>query len=90
MPSMTRKLLGVDTQPYEAFGRVVRAARQERELSQEELGARSDLDRTYISGVERGKRNPTIQSIWLIAGGLGMKPSELMAEVEQLLGSGGL
>ena len=85
---MTRKLLAVSLQPYEAFGRVVRTVRTERGLSQEELGARSDLDRTYISGVERGKRNPTIQSIWLIAGGLGVEPSELLVRVEAALKQG--
>lgn len=45
-----------------AFGRAVRRQREELAISQEELGFRSELDRTYISGIERGVRNPTLLS----------------------------
>lgn len=40
-----------------AFGLRLRELRIERGLSQEELGLRAELDRTYISGIERGTRN---------------------------------
>lgn len=51
-------------------GPAIRAFRLDAELSQEELAARADLDRTYISGVERGRRNPTLGSLQAICAAL--------------------
>ncbi len=68
----------------EAFGRAVRERRLDAGLSQERLGYQSGLDRTYISGVERGVRNPTLAVIWKLAEGLDTTPSELLARSEQL------
>lgn len=45
------------------FGQRVRELRKERGWSQEEFADRCELDRTYISGIERGVRNPTLLSI---------------------------
>jgi len=72
-------------QPQEAFGKAVRLRRHELELSQEELGARCGLDRTYVSGIERGERNPTIQTIWALSKGLSVAPSELLSRAERRL-----
>lgn len=80
---MSRKQIHAPLQPNEAFGQVVRSLRKEIGISQEQLGWRCDLDRTYISGIERGERNPTIQSIWLIAEGLDEPPSLLIARTEE-------
>jgi transcriptional regulator with XRE-family HTH domain len=60
------------------FGYALRAIRNSRNLSQEELGQITGLDRTYISGLERGKRNPTLRVIASIASGLGITASELL------------
>jgi transcriptional regulator with XRE-family HTH domain len=49
-------------------------------LSQEELADRAGLHRTYISGVERVVRNPTITVLGKIASGLGVALAELVAE----------
>ncbi len=60
------------------FGAAVRAQREARGLSQEELGFEADLDRTYVSGVERGVRNPTVVTIFALARALRVKPSRLV------------
>lgn len=46
-------------------------------ISQEELAFRVGLDRTYISGIERGLRNVALKNIERLAGGLGVKVKEL-------------
>lgn len=61
-----------------AFGRHVRTLRQQLEISQEELAANCGLDRTYISGIERGKRNVSLINIFRLAKALGTTPSELL------------
>jgi transcriptional regulator with XRE-family HTH domain len=56
----------------------VQRIRRERGLSQEELAFESDLHRTYISGVERGVRNPTLLVLQKIAAALRVAPSALL------------
>ena len=68
-----------------AFGQAVRKFRKTQGLSQEELGFKSGLDRTYISGIERGTRNPTLESLCRIARALGVPPSEIVREAERNL-----
>lgn len=68
-----------------AFGRALRQLRDERGLSQEELGYRTGLHRNYVGGVERGELNPSLTSIFKLSRGLGMQPSELLAVCERLL-----
>ena len=65
-----------------AFGAAVRARREELDLSQEELGFRSGLDRTYVSGIERGVRNPTLKIVGRLAKALGTRASKLLAAAE--------
>lgn len=55
----------------------MRAERTKLSLSQEELGFQTGLDRTYISGIERGERNPSLKNIGKIAQALKVKLSEL-------------
>lgn len=62
----------------EVFGRRVRRLREERGLSQEEFADEAGLHRTYVSGVERGVRNPTITVVEKIAKGLGVAPGDLL------------
>ncbi len=50
-----------------AFGVRLRALRTDRGWSQEEFAHRAELDRTYVSGVERGVRNPTLDVITKLA-----------------------
>ena len=56
----------------------VKKYRNERGLSQEELAFESGLHRTYVSGVERGVRNPTVVIIEKIAVALNIDPSKLI------------
>lgn len=65
-----------------AFGAAVRTCREQLGLSQEQLGFRSGLDRTYVSGIERGVRNPTLRIMVLLADALGTSPSVLLQRAE--------
>jgi len=64
------------------FGHALRSIRISRNLSQEELGEITGLDRTYISGLERGKRNPTLKVIALIGLSLGITASQLLEGIK--------
>jgi len=64
------------------LGLNVRKWREEKELTQEALAERADLDPTYISGIERGKRNPSVLSVLRIARALGVTTSILMEKVD--------
>jgi len=61
------------------FGSKVRQVRMKVGISQEELAFRCGLDRTYISGIERGTRNPSLKNIEKIAKALKISPSELFS-----------
>ncbi len=65
-----------------AFGKLIKQHRTNLGLSQEELGFRSNLDRTYISGLERGVRNPSLTALISLSSGLGMTVSELLDGLE--------
>ena len=59
-------------------GKNLAAIRHKKGLSQEELAFECDMHRTYISGIERGIRNPTIAVIDRIATALEIPPSRLL------------
>jgi len=59
------------------FGKRIRSLREKRSLSQEAFAHECGLDRTYISGIERGRRNVSLKNIELIADALGLSISEL-------------
>lgn len=59
------------------FGQRVRELRKTKGLSQEAFAADCGLDRTYISGIERGRRNVSLRNIDVIAKALGLSISEL-------------
>lgn len=60
------------------FGKRVRSKRDDLGISQEELAARADLDRTYVGGVERGERNVSLVNIHRLAKALGLTPRDLL------------
>lgn len=59
------------------FGQRVKTLRLQAGLSQEAFADKCGLDRTYISGIERGVRNPTLEVIGVIADGLGIELKDL-------------
>ncbi len=72
-------------QPEESFGKVLRAARKQRRLSQEALAADAGLERNYISLLEGGSSSPTLRVVFKLCAILGVPPSELLARVEELI-----
>lgn len=61
------------------FGQLVRSRRRALDISQEELGDRAELNRGYISDIERGIRNPSLEVIERIAKSLGTDFSKLFS-----------
>ena len=64
------------------MGLNVRKRREARALTQEKLAERAGLDATYISGIERGLRNPGIKNVAKLAKALGFSTSELCKGVD--------
>ncbi|HET6660628.1 MAG TPA: helix-turn-helix transcriptional regulator [Rubrobacter sp.] len=67
----------------ERFGGLVRRLRVEKGYSQEEFSFRVGLHQTYVSSIERGERNVTIQTADRIARALGTTLSSMLSELDQ-------
>ena len=63
--------------PKKLFGARLRQLRRARAFSQEELAGRAGLDRTYISGCERGMRNPSLVTVAKLASALNVEIGDL-------------
>ena len=68
-----------------AFGNVLKGIRNKKNLTQEELAHKYDLDRTYISLLERGLRQPSLITLFQLGKALDLKPSKIVANVEDKL-----
>lgn len=66
----------------EIFGIIIKKIRTQKDLSQEKLAEKSGLDRTFISLIETGKRNPTLTTILKISRALNITPAELLEQFE--------
>lgn len=64
------------------LGRAVRARREALGLSQEAVARRAKMDRAYLSNLEGGSRNPSVDAVDRLAGALDTAASLLMAEAE--------
>lgn len=64
------------------FGRNIRRHREARGLTQEALAAVARLDRSYVGGVERGERNPSLTAIGQLAAALQVPPASLFEGVD--------
>lgn len=61
------------------FGNRIRAIRKEKNLSQEELAALANIDRSYMGHIERGEKNVTLTKIYQIADALEISPAALLS-----------
>lgn len=72
----------MNTQPLSIrFGNKIRELRKDKLLSQEDLADLCQFDRTYISGIERGIRNPSLNAIETIAKALGITAGQLFKDL---------
>ena len=62
----------------EVFAKNLRRSRRMQDISQEELADRADMSRSYLSGVERGVRNISIDNMGLLAEALGVRLMDLV------------
>jgi transcriptional regulator with XRE-family HTH domain len=62
------------------LGKNVRKYRQQRQLTQEQLAFESEIDLTYLGGIERGRRNPSLMVMARIADALEVPLPRLLAE----------
>jgi transcriptional regulator with XRE-family HTH domain len=60
------------------LGKNIRALRKKKELTQEELAYKAELDYSYINQIENGKRNPSMEAVERIAKALGTKVQNLL------------
>ena len=75
----------MDHRIAEAFGQVLRAEREEAGLSQEKLAFESGIDRTFVSMLERGVRQPSLTTIFHICEALGVAPDDVVTKTSQRL-----
>ena len=66
------------------FGEVLRVQRKIRKITQKELAVKVELDKTYISMLERGVRKPSLEVAINIANTLEIPMAEIISEVESL------
>jgi transcriptional regulator with XRE-family HTH domain len=72
----------VESNLKSAFGKVLLQLRQEKGVSQQELADNCDIERAYISRLERGLYQPSITIVFKIAEYFEIKPSELIDKVD--------
>ena len=68
-------------------GTVIRRLRNEQGMSQELLSGLAGIARSHLSMIETGSKQPNFETLWRIAGALEIRPSELVAAMEQTLDS---
>ena len=63
-------------------GLVIQSVREGKHQSQELVSGLAGIGRTHLSAIERGERKPTLETFFRIAEALSIKPSELLAKIE--------
>lgn len=69
--------------PGIAFGKVLRTARREAKLTQEELALDAGIERNFVSLIERGINQPTVRVLFKLAGALGIPAAKLIELTQQ-------
>jgi transcriptional regulator with XRE-family HTH domain len=69
------------------FGLAIKYLRLKQSLTQEELAHRATLHRTYLTDIERGTRNPSIEVIEKLADGLGISLADLFRLADTVMSS---
>lgn len=64
-------------------GRVIQRFREQKNQSQELVSGFAGIGRTHLSAIERGERKPTLETFFKIAEALNVKPSVIMAAIEE-------
>ena len=64
-------------------GQVLQRFREQKNQSQELVSGFAGIGRTHLSAIERGERKPTLDTFFKIADALGVKPSVIMAAIEE-------
>lgn len=71
--------------PGLAFGKVLRVLRKEVGLTQEQLAHAAEVDRTFVSMIERGERQPTVRVLFKLAEALKLPPVKLIELTQELV-----
>lgn len=71
--------------PAIAYGQVLRLLRKEAGMSQEQLAFAADIERNFVSLIERGINQPTVRVIFKLASALQVSPSKMIGLVEEKL-----
>lgn len=66
----------------QAFANVLKAKREERNLSKLRLAQMAGLERVYLIQLEKGDKRPTVNALFYLSTAFGLKPSEMLAMVE--------
>lgn len=72
--------------PGLAFGKVLRRVRKDTGLTQEQLALAADIDRTFVSLMERGERQPTIRVLFKLANALHIPAAQLVQMTDDRVG----
>lgn len=67
------------------FGKVLREQRLALDVSQEALALTANVDRTFVSQIERGIRQPTVTTLFKLANALNMSAATLISRTEKML-----
>ena len=66
-----------------AVGKTIRALRKEKGVSQDVLSKSAGIARTHLTMIENGSKQANFETLWRLATALGLRPSELVAQIER-------
>jgi transcriptional regulator with XRE-family HTH domain len=82
----TRNRTQHTSNPKIAFGLVLRQLREQSGDSQDSFAHRTGYHRNYIGQLERGEKSPSLNALFNLSKALGLRPSQLLARIENRLG----